>query len=431
MTTWGVLASPEVWEVVKPTLEAGVIAVGWVSFSAEEAHTLMTTGGIEYLLVEGRGDLLTQSLVSVADASQVVVVALVASPAGEDIAGRVGVGHRVRQPEDLEALQRQKLDPADSPPDQRTRQPGLVIAVWGPTGSPGRTTLATSLAQLFARHGIATVLIDADSRSGAVAPALGLLDEVPGFIAAARLADRGQLTVSDLVRLAHRYEVAGVGCDVLTGVTSGRLHPEVTPDTVEEVIERCRGMWEVVVVDTGSDIAPPEHPPKPGEVVATTVLASADEALAVCQATPVGVARFSRVFADARSLRRSRPFTVVLNAVETARRSLSDEATCREALRRFADVASLVVVPRDSAGVRQAEMAGVAVSDADPKSPLIRALGQVAEPWREQVVARQRRSGARTGTSTLKAPPRVSRAGGGGGIWPRLRVLWEGPGALR
>lgn len=431
MSVWGVLASPEVWEVVKPTLEEGIVTVGWVSFSVEEAHTLMGVGGIDYLLVEARGDLLTDNLVAASDTSQVDVVALVAAQGGEDIANQLGVGHRVRQPEDLTAFLRRDTDSASHSKAPGNTQPGIVIAVWGPTGSPGRTLLATSIAQLLARHNISTLLVDADSRSGAIAPALGLLDEVPGFVACCRLADRGQLTVADLRRLSHRYEVSGVGCDVLTGVTSGRLHPEITSETVAEVISACRGVWEAIVVDTGSDISSPDHPPSPGEVVASTVLAVADEALAVCQATPVGVARFSRVYPEAKQLRRLRPFTVVLNGVEVARRSLSDEATCREALRRFAEVTSPVVIPRDTAGSRQAEMGGVCLADATPKSPVIKALGRVVDPWRDNVVARRKRGGgdktmAPAGSTQKTRHPTPRR-----GVWKRLQVLWGQPGALR
>ena len=417
--------------MVRPTLHQGIITLGWVSFSSEEALALMGAGGIDYLLVEARGDLLLDTLVSTADSSNVVVIALVAAVTGEEIASRLGIGHRVRQPEDLAAFVHRDTGTAHTPLSARQSEPGVVIAVWGPTGSPGRTTLAASLAQLFARHKISTLLVDADSRSGALAPALGLLDEVPGFIASCRLADRDQLTISDLKRLAHRYEVAGVGCDVLTGVTSGRLHPEVTPDTVAEVINACRGVWEVVVVDPGSDIASAGQPPQLGEVVASGLLALADEALAICQATPVGVARFSRVFSDAKALRRARPFTVVLNGVEATRRSLSDEATCREALRRFADVTSLVVIPRDSAGVRQAEMGGVSLVDADPKSPAVRALGRVVEPWRDHVVARRRRTPAETGPKSSHSSAMSSRVVKPGGLLQSLRVFWGRSGALR
>ena len=64
------------------------------------------------------------------------------------------------------------------------------MAVWGPTGAPGRTTVAVGLADEAARLGISTLLVDADVYGGVVAQVLGLLDESPGLAGAARLAGR-------------------------------------------------------------------------------------------------------------------------------------------------------------------------------------------------------------------------------------------------
>jgi hypothetical protein len=46
---------------------------------------------------------------------------------------------------------------------------GSVIAVWGPTGAPGRTTLAVTLADELARLAASTLLIDADVYGGVIA----------------------------------------------------------------------------------------------------------------------------------------------------------------------------------------------------------------------------------------------------------------------
>ena len=80
-------------------------------------------------------------------------------------------------------------------PTRRTGPPGAagVVAVWGPTGAPGRTTVAVGLADEAARLGISTLLVDADVYGGVVAQVLGLLDESPGLAGAARLAATGSL----------------------------------------------------------------------------------------------------------------------------------------------------------------------------------------------------------------------------------------------
>ena len=75
------------------------------------------------------------------------------------------------------------------PDEEATVSPtvaGRVIAVWGPAGAPGRTTVATGLAAELARRRLRTVLVDADPYGGAVAQQLGILDEVSGLLSAAR-----------------------------------------------------------------------------------------------------------------------------------------------------------------------------------------------------------------------------------------------------
>ena len=67
-----------------------------------------------------------------------------------------------------------------------------MVAVWGPAGAPGRTTVATGLAAVLATRG-PTMLVDADPYGGSVAQVLGVLDEVSGLLAAARLAGSGTL----------------------------------------------------------------------------------------------------------------------------------------------------------------------------------------------------------------------------------------------
>ena len=388
------VASAAVWQVVESDWDREALPLGWVSFSAAEAHTLIPAGGISHLLVEARGDLLHQPLVEAADSEGIALVALITGPASEDVARALGIALRVRGPDDLRHILAPRVTSATA--NDATVASGLTVAVWGPTGAPGRTTVATSVASLMAGRGLRVLLVDADSRSGAIAPALGLLDEVPGFIAGCRLADRDQLTADDLRRLSHRYECAGSTFDVLTGVTSGRLYPEVTPDTITQLVEMAQGVWEVIVLDTGSDIIRSDSDPSATTAAATTCLRISDEAVALCQATPVGVARFARVFADAVSLRGGKPFPVVLNGVDQSRRSLSDEATIREALRRFAGVGSVQIVARDSGACRQAEMLGVSVADCVPGSSFVSGLKTLAGVWVEDALARRRRQGAVT-----------------------------------
>src|SRR4029079_11771197 len=58
----------------------------------------------------------------------------------------------------------------DRPPPTR----GSVVAVWGPTGAPGRTTVAVTLADELSRLGSSSLLVDADVCGGGSAVRAGL-----------------------------------------------------------------------------------------------------------------------------------------------------------------------------------------------------------------------------------------------------------------
>lgn len=95
-----------------------------------------------------------------------------------------------------------------------------VIAVWGPPGAPGRTSVAIAIAAELAALGHSVALADADPYGGATAPALGLLDEAPGFAAACRLAASDSLTHDELVRVASAtpVRVGRSGCSPASAV---------------------------------------------------------------------------------------------------------------------------------------------------------------------------------------------------------------------
>ena len=71
-------------------------------------------------------------------------------------------------------------------PEEVTEERGRLVAIWGPVGAPGRSTLAVNLAAEAAAAGIETVLVDADTYGPSQSQLLGVLDESPGLVAAAR-----------------------------------------------------------------------------------------------------------------------------------------------------------------------------------------------------------------------------------------------------
>ena len=121
-------------------------------------------------------------------------------------------------------------EPDDPPAPTTSGTPGRIIAVHGPAGAPGRTTLAIGLAAVHAHRGSRTVLVDADPFGGAVAQHLGILDEVSGLLAAARLVNVGSL---DAASFARCRRVVSDDFEVLTGLPRPDRWVEARPGVLD------------------------------------------------------------------------------------------------------------------------------------------------------------------------------------------------------
>jgi len=165
---------------------------------------------------------------------------------------------------------------------------GRLIAVWGPAGAPGRTTTAIVLAQCLSEHA-PTVIIDADTAAPSLAFQLGLAEDLSGVIVACRHADAGSLSSralrSTMSQMGEKYFA-------LTGITHARRWAELRPASLTRVLERVRSDFDYGVIDLGFALDTGTSGALPRASVAEAVISIADVVVAVCQAEPLGVARF-------------------------------------------------------------------------------------------------------------------------------------------
>ncbi|NLT26365.1 MAG: hypothetical protein GXX90_06920 [Microbacteriaceae bacterium] len=275
----------------------------------------------------------------------------------------------------------ERPDPAHPRPAGPPR--GTVIAVWGPHGAPGRTTIATALAGALAASGHRALLVDADTYGGAIAPLLGITDEAPGFAAACRLAGADALDAAELDRIAS---TAGdrPNLRVLTGIANPARWPELGRDRVRGALAACRAVADVVIVDVGfnletdeeliSDVAAPRR-----NAAALAALESSDAVVAVCEATPIGIPRFLRARrALVDRLGDAVPVTTVANRVRAASGGLDAAGQVRQALRRFGGIDDAVLLPHDPRACDRALGAAAPLTEAAPRSPLARQLRALA-----------------------------------------------------
>lgn len=194
-------------------------------------------------------------------------------------------------------------DGADTP---GSTDGGLVVVVWGPTGAPGRTTVAAGIAAERAARGHRVVLVDADPYGGAVGQNLGILDEVSGLLAASRHVNEGTLAPDALARCRRSLPT---GLEVLTGLPRAERWGEVRPGALEQVIAMS-ALHADVVVDIGFGLVEDRHQGR--DRISLEALDAADVVVAVGGAEPVGLVRLARGLVDLGE-RGTTPDHVVIN----------------------------------------------------------------------------------------------------------------------
>lgn len=255
---------------------------------------------------------------------------------------------------------------------------GHVVAVWGPTGSPGRTTVAVNLAVELALLGREVLLIDADTYGGCVAQTLALLDEAPGIAAAARAAEQGTLDLAALARLALQVRP---GLRVLTGISKAERWPEIRGAALERVLQVCRALVDDVVVDVGfcleddEELSYDTQAPRRNQATLTT-LQLADAAVVVGGCDPVSLQRLVRGLQELGTVRAPEPI-VVVNRVRSGPVGSQPERLVADALERFAGVVQVHTIPDDPAAFDAAMLAGRALAEIVPAAPARRAFLEV------------------------------------------------------
>ncbi|MFK4087693.1 CpaE family protein [Kribbella sp. NPDC020789] len=276
--------------------------------------------------------------------------------------------------------------PRPGEPDLRTEPPeyaagtGRIFAVWGPTGAPGRTTVAVGLASELAARGLPTLLADCDVYGGTVAQLLGMLDETSGLAAAARSASSGTLDMMTLAKHARQVEKHLM---VLTGLSRADRWTELRPAAVESIWSSARLLAPCTVVDLGFCIETDEEisfdslaPRRNGATIAT--LEEADEVIVVGSADPVGLTRLIRSIHELRGLVPSVTVRVVVNRVRSGSLGSSPSDAIAEALGQYAGVQAAALLPYDLNAVDAAMAHGRSLAEAAKSSKLRKSLQQLA-----------------------------------------------------
>ncbi len=277
------------------------------------------------------------------------------------------------------------LHAAGLTPERPLARPAArMIAVWGPHGAPGRSTLAVSLAAELDRGGRDVCLVDADSHAPAIAQLLGVRGETPGLAGACRQVAQGRFDEAEFARLREHAPGGERGIGVLAGINRPARWPELTRDRVAAVLDAVRSWSDHVVIDTAAPLERDEElvsdlDDAPRRNAATlSALSAADRIVAVGAADPIGMARLVRALPDLREHAAGVPITVVANRVRASVLGVDPRGQIRRALDRFAGVDDLHMLPDDARAHDRALLRAEPVPRAAPRSTYVQAVRRLA-----------------------------------------------------
>ena len=253
---------------------------------------------------------------------------------------------------------------------------GSIVAVWGPTGAPGRTSLAVNMAAALAPHQ-STLVVDLDTYGAAVSQTLALANDAPGIAAVARAAAQGEVDAATVRRHALR---AAQNLSVLTGLPRPGRWSEVPAAALEAAWPAMRAAADVTVVDCGFGLGGEQQGSR-RDGAALAALNEADVVVAVGTAEPVGMQRLVDTLGDlVDAVPGAREKMLV--AVNRVRRSVAGpnpERQVADALARYAGIGQVWIIPWDPRTADLAALRGATWREVAPRGGATLAVGRIAE----------------------------------------------------
>jgi len=179
--------------------------------------------------------------------------------------------------------------------------PVNVLAVWGPAGSPGKSTIATNLASELSLAGERVLLIDLDTLAPSLALGLGLVDTPAGLSACLRLAEQNRLSLDEFNRLTISIALGRNELRFMSGVSSPHRWPEVTEERFEKLLRDISGQVDHVVLDLAQATSFKSNLIHPSTMnpfdfnrdsLLRSVLSKADKVVLVSGSDPIAAQRF-------------------------------------------------------------------------------------------------------------------------------------------
>lgn len=271
----------------------------------------------------------------------------------------------------------------DAPPPQGSEieTPTRSIAIWGPNGSPGKSTLALNLADALAKAGLRVLLVDTDLVSPSLALQLGVEDQASGISAACKLAREANLDAAQLQRIVVSVRGGATSFALLPGISGASRWPEITPSAIESILRVSAGVFDVAIFDTASSLEPALRTDAAAlsrNELTRHLLASVDHLLAVVGCDPVSMQRMVRQIADVQKFRSGLALSLVVNRVRDSSFGANPEKQVSQLFAQLAKIEPSYFLFEDSLGHDSALRNGLPVRLAKRRSPYLKGVNLIA-----------------------------------------------------
>ena len=169
---------------------------------------------------------------------------------------------------------------------------GRLTTVWGPKGAPGRTRVAIELAFEIQSTQATCALIDADPYGGDVLQSLGIVEEMPTVVWAARAAGRGELSDAQIEQYLRRVEDGPI---IIPGIPRSELWADVSLFGFKALLDSFRGLVDHTVIDVGFSLdtdIPTLDTTDGRNRMTIAAIRESDRVVAVLRADPLGLKNF-------------------------------------------------------------------------------------------------------------------------------------------
>jgi MinD-like ATPase involved in chromosome partitioning or flagellar assembly len=225
-----------------------------------------------------------------------------------------------------------------------------LISVWSPPGSPGKSTIALSIASELTEAGKRVFLLDADTYAPSIDVLLGLNDHPAGLAAACRLVGQERFDLEQLTRLSTTLAIGSGFLTVMTGISTESRWAEISAEKLDDLLMVANEHFDFLVLDVSSPLAAGTgllSSPVDRNAVARWAIGYSDFLIGVCGADPVSVSRYLNAATLVAELKPRGEFLTLVNRLRSSVLGGSAKQQISESLEKLGQISVSGFIPDD------------------------------------------------------------------------------------